>query len=47
MLIKNATLITASETFPADLLIEGEKIARIAPNLYAPGHEDIGCHRQT
>ena len=39
MLIKNATLITASETFQADLLLEGEKIARIEPNINAPNHE--------
>jgi dihydropyrimidinase len=29
ILIKNATLITASETFRSDLLIEGEKIAAL------------------
>ncbi len=28
-LIKNGTLITASETFEADILIEGEKILSI------------------
>ncbi|MCX6036001.1 MAG: amidohydrolase family protein, partial [Chloroflexi bacterium] len=39
MLIKNATLITASETFQADLLIEGEKIAQIGQNIDAPEHE--------
>ena len=39
MLIKNSTLITASETFQADLLIDGEKIARIEPNISAAGHE--------
>ncbi len=39
MLIKNATLITASETFQADLLIEGEKIARIDQNISASEHE--------
>lgn len=32
-LIKNGTLITASETFQADILIEDEKIARIGLNL--------------
>ncbi|MCL4272726.1 MAG: dihydropyrimidinase [Anaerolineales bacterium] len=32
-LIKNGTLITASDTFQADILIEGERIVRIAPNL--------------
>jgi dihydropyrimidinase len=39
MLIKNGTLITASKTFQADLLIEGETIARIGKDLTAPGHE--------
>ncbi len=39
MLIKNATLITALETFPADLLIEGEKITRIEPNISETGQE--------
>jgi dihydropyrimidinase len=32
-LIKNGTLITAEKTFKSDLLIEDEKIARIAPDL--------------
>lgn len=32
-LIKNGTLITASDTFQADILIEDERIVRIAPNL--------------
>ncbi|HQN05163.1 MAG TPA: dihydropyrimidinase [Anaerolineaceae bacterium] len=35
-LIKGGTLITASETFQADILIEGEKIAAIADNLPVP-----------
>jgi dihydropyrimidinase len=39
MLIKNATLITANETFHADLLIEGEKIAQIGQNINASEHE--------
>ena len=39
MIIKNATLITDSKTFQADLLIEGEKISRIEANMSAPGHE--------
>ncbi len=33
MLIKNATLITASESFMADILVEGEKISQIGQNL--------------
>ncbi|HUH95947.1 MAG TPA: dihydropyrimidinase [Anaerolineales bacterium] len=34
-LIKNGTLITASETYPADILIEGETISRIGLGLDA------------
>lgn len=34
-LIKNGTLITAAETFSADILVEGEHIAAIGPNLLA------------
>ncbi|MEW6241384.1 MAG: dihydropyrimidinase, partial [Chloroflexota bacterium] len=34
-LIKNGTLVTASETFKADILIEDEKIARVGPGLEA------------
>jgi dihydropyrimidinase len=34
-LIQNGTLITASDTFKADILIEGEKISRIGLNLEA------------
>ena len=34
-LIKNGTLITASDTFKADILIEDEKISRIGLNLEA------------
>lgn len=38
-LIQNGTLVTASETFPSDILIEDEKIARIGLNLEAnPDH---------
>src|SRR5512133_2521790 len=36
MLIKNGKLITASETFIADILVEGEKIAQIGSNLQHP-----------
>ena len=34
-LIRNGTLVTASDTFAADLLIEGERIAQIGANLRA------------
>jgi dihydropyrimidinase len=32
-LIKGGTLVTAEESFLADILVEGEKISRIGPNL--------------
>ena len=41
LLIKNGTLITASETFKADILIEGEKIAMIGQGLTHPNAEVI------
>jgi dihydropyrimidinase len=40
-LIKNGTLITASETFEADILIEGEEIKLIGKNLQHPNAEVI------
>jgi dihydropyrimidinase len=40
-LIKNGTLITASETFEADILIEGGQIAQIGKNLQASGAEVV------
>jgi len=40
-LIKNGTLITASETLRADILIEGEKISLIGQNLSHPNAEII------
>jgi dihydropyrimidinase len=39
--IKNGTLITASETFEADILIEGEKISLIGKGLQPPDAEII------
>jgi len=39
ILIKSGTLITASETFEADILIEDEKISLIGNNLQHPGAE--------
>ncbi|MEP0806448.1 MAG: dihydropyrimidinase [Chloroflexota bacterium] len=41
ILIKNGTLITASETFQADLLIEGETIFQIGANLQHPSADII------
>ncbi len=40
-LIKNGTLITAAESFEADILIEDEKIALIGKNLQHPSAEVI------
>jgi dihydropyrimidinase len=41
LLIKSGTLITASETFDADILIEGETITAIGRDLDAPGAEIV------
>jgi dihydropyrimidinase len=40
-LIKNGTLITASETYQADILIENEKIAQIGANLSHPNADIV------
>lgn len=40
-LIKNGTLITASDTFISDLLIEDEKITRIGLNLEADSDHEV------
>jgi dihydropyrimidinase len=40
-LIKNGTLITATETFDADILIEDEKISRIGKDLQHPNADVI------
>lgn len=45
-LIKNGTLITAAETFNADILIEGECISAIAQSIEYPGVQVVdasGC----
>lgn len=39
ILIKRGTLITASETYQADILIDGEKISQIGEDLQFPGAE--------
>lgn len=41
LLIKSGTLITASETFTADILIEGEQIREIGVDLHATGAEVV------
>ncbi len=40
-LIKNGTLVTASETFQADVLIEGEKIVRLGLDLEPASAEKV------
>jgi dihydropyrimidinase len=44
LLIKNGTLITASETFNADILVEGEQITQIGKNLAHPAAEVIDAN---
>jgi dihydropyrimidinase len=39
LLIKSGTMITAAETFSADILVEGEKIVALGQDLVAPGAE--------
>jgi dihydropyrimidinase len=41
ILIKSGTIITASDTFQADILIDGEKISSIGNNLEAEGADVI------
>ncbi len=43
ILLQNATLITATDTFDADLLLDGETIAAIGPGLHAPAAERLDC----
>jgi dihydropyrimidinase len=40
-IIKSGTLVTASETFNADILIDGEVISSVAENIQLPGVEII------
>lgn len=40
-LIRGGTLVTASETFPADVLIDGERIAAVGQGLQAEGAETV------
>ena len=41
VLIKNGTLVTAAETFQADILMDGEVIAAIGPNLTPPEGAEV------
>jgi dihydropyrimidinase len=43
IIIKSGTLITASETFQADILIEGEKIVSICEDIDSPGSKIINA----
>jgi dihydropyrimidinase len=43
MLIKNGTLITASDTYEADILIEGEQIVAVGKELIAPDEEVVNA----
>src|SRR5579863_6649868 len=40
-LFKGGTVITASDSYPADVLVDGEKIALIGQNLPAAGHKVV------
>jgi dihydropyrimidinase len=46
LLIKSGTIITASETFQADILIDGEKIASIGTDLKSEGAQVIDAAGQ-
>lgn len=41
LLIKSGTIVTHERSFQADLLVEGEKILEVGPNLHAPDAEVI------
>jgi len=41
LLIRSGTLVTAAETFQADILVEGGKIAQIGPHLTAPADAEV------
>lgn len=41
ILIKNGTLVTDRSSFPSDILVEGERIAKIGENLTAPDAEVV------
>ena len=42
-LFRNGTIITASDMYQADLLVEGETIALIGQHIDAGGHEVVDC----
>jgi dihydropyrimidinase len=41
LVIKSGTLVTAAETFTADILVEGEKIREIGENIERPGAQVV------
>ena len=41
VLIKNGTVVSAAESKPLDVLMEGERIAKVAPSIDAAGHSVI------
>jgi dihydropyrimidinase len=45
-LIKNGTLVTAAETYPADILIDGSQIALLGRNLPADGAQVVDAQGQ-
>src|SRR5438270_1128607 len=40
-LISNGTIVTAGDTYPADVLIDGEKVAQIGQSLNADGAQRV------
>lgn len=46
ILFKNGTIITASDMFTGDLLVEGEIITQIGQNIPLDGHEVVDCTDQ-
>ncbi|MHB8624677.1 MAG: dihydropyrimidinase [Aggregatilineales bacterium] len=45
-LFKNGTVITASDSYPADVLVDGETIALIGHNIPAEGHKVVDASGQ-
>ncbi len=41
ILIQNGTVVTADQTIPADVLIEGETISQVRPGLPSTGHTTV------
>jgi dihydroorotase-like cyclic amidohydrolase len=47
LLLKSGTLVTAADTFKADMLVEGEKIVAIGANLGIRKHRNRGCLQES